>query len=247
MTGDLYQKALTRIKRRLSYAKRPMIIHALLFTLFTFIVGGYSKLTHPGGAIDGVVYWIIVGWSLLLFAHVAFAYLHSGAWGSRREKFIAEEVLDFGDILSLPPDEMIDLHMRLSTDVRLDAQPFYRLMVNAVGNVLLWPAMLILMTIIRWTIFPTTDASMELSNLFGNSLVLSIVGTLILSFILPVQHLIARPQRSAYDTLSAIYGYKRKREQFEGTDKKTNSINPGDDELIPQTEIAKATKVTGTQ
>lgn len=208
MNDFLYEKVNKRVERRLSKSPRLAIINAFLFTLFTVPVGLWSKFTHPSGTIDGVVYWVIVLWSIGLFAHTLSLYARSGARRTPRETIIQEEVLDAGETYQLEPDEMIDLHLRLSTAIETQSRPIKQLMTIGIGNLLLWPGTLILATLL-YNIAQIINED-HFGGFFNALLVLSLIGSFVFGLMLPLQELRGKQPDRAHD-LYAVYGYKRKR------------------------------------
>lgn len=208
MNDYLYEKVSKRVERRLSTSATLVVLNTLLFSLFTVPVGLWSKFTHGSGTIDGRVYWVIVLWSIGLFMQTAFTYARSGARRKTREKIIQEEVLDAGDIYNLSPDEMIDLHLRQSSAVQIRTKPLHRVMQIAVGNVVLWPGVLIAAYILFNMTHIVSDAYFSL--FFNTLLVLALIGSLVLGLMLPVRELWSKKE-DVHDNLRAIYGYKRKR------------------------------------
>jgi hypothetical protein len=225
MTDDLYRKVRNRVERRLSKSPRLVTIHALLFTFFSVPVGLWSLRTHSGGSIHGVVYWTIFFWSIGLLIHASYLFLHSGAWRGAREKYIQEEVLDAGESYDLEGDELIDLHVHLADDIQMRSQVFSRLLLNALGNLVLWPGVLVTMMVVYGLeIIPPVN----FSSAFNSVLTLALLGTLILGIALPVRELSKKKSKN-HDDLRAIYGYKRKRHERHHLDDTEERVKIGDD------------------
>lgn len=237
MNDFLYEKVSKRVERRLSKSPRLAIINAFLFTLFTAPVGLWSKFTHASGTIDGVVYWVIVLWSIGLFAHIASLYIRSGARRNPREKIIQEEVLDAGESYQLEPDEMIDLHLRLSTDIEIQSKSIKQLMTIGISNLLLWPGTLILATLLYNVAQIITED--RFGGFFNALLILSLIGSFVLGLMLPLRELRGKQSDHTHD-LYAIYGYKRKRSSAIETQDVETEL---EDDLPMQTEsLASARK-----
>jgi len=217
MPVDVYNKILTRVERRLNTSPRLVILNALLFTIFSTIFGFQSVLTGThavNGTIDGVVYWAIFFWSVIVCGHASFAYLNSGAWRRAREKHVQEEILDAEDIFDLDTDDMIQLHLEISEDIQQRSQVFKRLLLSTLGYAAMWPGALMVMLILRW--------SPDFTNLFHAVLLFSLTGTLLLGFTLPVRQLFKRSQKQV-KSLSSIYGYKRKRKRVQAANSRNSS------------------------
>lgn len=206
MTDAIYKKTKDRVERRLSKLSRWPIMHALLFTLFTVPLGLVSLLIPPVGSINGVVYWVVFFWSIALFLHIAYLFFQSGAWAQKRETYIKEELLDIGDSYDLIEAEYIALHLRISEEIEQQSQPFERLMINAFGNLLLWPGNLIAMLIVQRIVMNNADFAL----IFSGSLFLAVLGTLFLGLLLPVRA-INPSTHQQLNALHRIYGYKPKR------------------------------------
>ena len=73
MSASFYINVREQVEQHLNKSPRLAILHGLLFTAFSVPVGLWSVLTHP--TIDGVVYWTIFLWSIVLFGHMIVAYL----------------------------------------------------------------------------------------------------------------------------------------------------------------------------
>jgi hypothetical protein len=208
MPDHLYTKVRYRIERHLSGSPRRAIQHSLLFSLFTVSFGLLSLLTYLRGAANSFVYLGILFWSVLLFAHWGYLYWRSGAWKPRRERLIQEEILDAGDTYELSEDEMISLHLELSDEIASRSEVFERGLFNAAGNVFLWPGMLFVMVFFQqariWMLQQSNDP-------YQIVLFVGMIGTLLLSFTLPVRALRSGGQ-SAYRDLRDVYGSKRKRD-----------------------------------
>jgi hypothetical protein len=198
-----YIKLRTRVESRLSKSPTLITIHALLFTVIGFLLGLWGLVSHPL-SIDGVAYWIIFIWSIILFGHTAYSYLNSGAWERKREARIQDEVLDAGETYDLDQDEMLTFHLQLSEDIQKRSQNFNPLFLNGLGNLALWPGLSILMFILFKT-------NMIQAASFRATLFLSVFGTLLLGFLLPVRRLWQRQPADSERHLRAVYGYGRKR------------------------------------
>lgn len=231
---DIRDKVQQRVERHLARSPLFATLNALLFTLFTATFGFFSALTHPGGAIDGVIYWTIFFWSILVAIHSIIAFQQSGAWHRRRTRLIQDEVTDAGDTYQLTTDEMIELHLQTEEDIRKDASPFHMVLLNGVGNFALWPGGLVAMLIVQ-----------RFSNQFGSGftpldfrtgLMVMLIGTLALGFLLPLRELLlllpgSELQRHQHDktaTLRALYGYKRKRHLSESEERLSDAAAEGD-------------------
>ncbi len=210
MRDDLYIKVYKRVERRLSGPPRWGTIHALVFSAFAVPIGLFTGVFFARvGVIDFLAYATIVGWSLLLFLHAGYLFLHSGALKRRRERVIQEEVLDAGDSFDLSEGEMIALHTRLDETIRHQSQAHVRLLANAFINVLLWPAAIVLVPVAVLFLGLMSSATVEVVARFV--LMFAVLGTFLAAFALPFRAL--RPStRDETDNLRAVYGYKRKRE-----------------------------------
>ncbi len=236
MLEDIYIKVHKRVSRRLSRLPYLAAINALLFTLFTVPAGFLSYFLSPYGSIDGVVYWTIVGWSFVLLAHVGYVYGHSAAREGLRERTVREEVFDAGDDLALSGDELMSLHRQLLEDVQTQPRLFRRLMFNALGNLLLWPGMLIAMVgLIRGT----NDGAGSM-NLFIMGFFVSLLGTLGLGFTLPIKQLFRK--QAADDDVRAFYGAKRKRKVKPSSDPAVSDSAMGSDDELVQESVPLAPK-----
>ncbi len=234
MRDDLYIKTLKRVQRRLSGAPRLGTAHALLFTAFTVPAGLFTGFYfNRVGVIDFLAYASIVGWSLLLFVHAGYLYLHSGALKRRRERIVQEEVLDAGDSFDLSEDDMIALHTRLDETVRAHSQAHVRLLANAFVNVLLWPGIMVLIPFAVVFLGIMNSGYVEVIGRFV--LMFAVLGTFLAAFALPFRSL--RPSiRDETDNLRAVYGYKRKRDAASSRhDEAAERLSIGDDgELIAE-------------
>ena len=207
MRDAYYLKIRSRVERRLSQRPRLATIHALLFTLICVPLGFWGIFTHPV-SINGVAYWVIFLWSIVLFGHVAYSYINSGAWARKREKHIQEEVLDAGETYDLDQQEMVDLHLLLRDDLQKRSQGYNWLMLNALGNVALWPGLLLVMLFLLRT---NVISGYSFSLVFRAALLLALLGTATLGLLLPIRELRRSQPNHGEQDLSAIYGYRRKR------------------------------------
>jgi hypothetical protein len=204
MSDNYYGRTFNHVTRRLHRSPRPLTIHALLFTMFAVstMVWDMGALSY---GVNGGLYWLILLWSIGLFAHAAFTYLRSGLQTGYRERVIEEEVLDTGDMFGLSEDEMVTLHLQLSDEVQTEARPFRRLMWNAAGNLALWPGMFMLMMMVN------QGSSMPLGNdPFRTGIFVSVLGTFLLSLILPVRQIFIRVPQEKHARLHTIYGHRQK-------------------------------------
>ncbi len=202
MSDELYDRALNRVTRRLEKSPRLLTLHALLFTIFT-VPAMIWDLGARAYGVNGGLYWFIWFWSIALFAHATFRYLRSGAARGYRERVIQEEVLDAGELFSLSEDEMVMLHVQLSDEVQVEARPFRRLMLNAAGNLALWPGMLMIMLMFYRGI-PISGG-----DPFRTGLFVSILGTFLLGLILPVRQIFIRAPEEKHARLHTLYGQRR--------------------------------------
>jgi hypothetical protein len=58
---------------------------------------------------DGIIYWSIFAWSVLVTMHTLTAYLRSGAWVATRDRFIHEEMLEGSDKFHISTEEMVEM------------------------------------------------------------------------------------------------------------------------------------------
>jgi hypothetical protein len=239
MLDNLNLKIRARVERRLS-KPRWVILNALLFTLFTVIIGTFSALTHPYGAMNGVVYFVIFFWTLVLLAHAGLTYWNSGARHGRREKLVQEEVLDAGETYDLSEEEMIDLHQRVSEDLRARSTTFNRLLLNAAGNVAAWPGMMLILLAIQQTINVSYGLS-EISD-YGAvvrvGMLLSLAGTFALGFLLPVRQLLGSRQSDHMNDLRAIYGGRERKTKREAAESRLVGIDDEGELIVDYAEVS---------
>lgn len=236
MTDPIYVKIRGRIERRLSGTPHLVTVNALLFTLFTVPFGMVSVLTRTEDNIDGVIYLVILGWSIILLVHTGATYLRSGAWHKTRETFIQQEILDEGDTYALTPEEMIAMHLQLSADLQRNTQPIQRLLRVAIGNVVLWPGFLLVSTIFFNNLEVVHNDNT--THFFTVLLQIALMGTLLLGFLIPVRELWQKTETQT-DDLRTIYGYKRKRELSETANQPTDE---NEDQLVDYGEYEQVQK-----
>jgi hypothetical protein len=179
-TDELYDRARRRAERRLAGPPRLATLHAALFTLFTVPAGLFSVIMRGGNSIDGVIYWVVFFWSLVLALHAGMIFLRSGAWGPLREQVIEEEVKEIGTDHALDRESMMDLHVAVSDDIRRESGTFMRILFNAAGNVALWPGVLVALMGLQYLF------GVNVGLFFTTALLLALFGTLALGFILPL-------------------------------------------------------------
>jgi hypothetical protein len=142
MSDEIYAEALENIQHRLGQARIPAI-HTVLFGVVASISGILQPLLVGIGVRDGVVYWGIFFWSIVVFIHNLPAYRRSGERKDRRELIIQQELLKLAHAYDLSTDELVDLHERLSDDVSQRAAPFTPLIFAAGGYFALWVGMMV--------------------------------------------------------------------------------------------------------
>ncbi len=234
MEDAFYLKLRARVERHLSKSPKSAIIHALLFTIVTVPLGLWGVFSHPV-SVNGVIYWVIVLWSIVLFIHTRSLYLNSGASRGKREKYIEEEVLDAGETYDLDSDEMLALHLQLSDDIQKRSQNFKSPVLNALGNLILWPGMLV---ILLGLLAAGIITEYNFSSIFRPALVAAILGTFLLGFLLPVRQL-WQNQMSTED-LRTTYSAKRKRKDLSELERAERLMEVGDDgEIILTDDDAK--------
>lgn len=204
MLDDLYFILRDRIEGRLT-RPRLLTLHALLFTLFAVVAGFTTSSLSGNGMMNGLVYWIIFFWTVILGAHTLYTFLRSGAWSGTRETAIPNEVLDAGSQNDLSQEEMIALHRQLSDDIRQRSGVFYRLAAISAGNLLLWPGILVAL-LISQRVFGDSEGLFSTFNI--GAMWFSLLGSLVLGLLLPFRVLISPAPRPALHT---IYSRKRKR------------------------------------
>ncbi len=213
MLTDIEDKVQARVERHLAQSPRFATLHGLLFTLSVMFFGLLNILFYSGSGFPGLLYLMLLVWSVPLALHTTFAFWQSGAWRGRRARLVRDEVLDAGETYDLSTDEMIDLHLRVDSAIRSQSQPFNRILLHGLGHVVLWPGSL---------------AGVLFLNIFGlgywfasfpNVLALLMVGTLSLGLLLPLGQLRyllpgGAPVRDQYRRdahLREMYTHKRKR------------------------------------
>jgi hypothetical protein len=211
MSDRAYLILQNRIERRLEKS-RTLIPHMALFTLYSVIFGTVSITMRPMGNMDGVIYWSIFAWSVLVSMHTLYTYMRSGAWTATRERLVYEEVLEAGDEFHLSSEEMIDLHERLSDSIRKRSSTFNKLAAVGAGYFLLWPGSLIFLLILKWLIvgdgLPEDSSTLTAISQIWQPL--SLLGMLLLSMLLiPWRALL--PQAKSRSDLYALYQGKSKR------------------------------------
>jgi hypothetical protein len=165
---------------------RAIILHVGVFAAYTLVFGGMSLLTRTSGTMDGIFYWTIFGWSVLVGLHTAHTYTRSGAWAATRERLIQTEILEASIGLDLSEADMIEMHQRLSQEISANAAPFRQLALLAARYLLIWPGSLILLFILQRLI--------NYNNLNGDSVFDSLLTlwqpfSLILTLIVTLQFL----------------------------------------------------------
>jgi hypothetical protein len=232
MSDRTYFILRNRVERRLE-KPRTLIPHMGLFTAYTVIFGGMSMITRPQGNMDGIFYWTIFAWSVIVGMHTIYAYMRSGAWAATRERLIQEEILEFADEFALSEAEMIDLHERLSQDIRGRAKDFDKLAWIGGGFFILWPGSLILLFILQRLLVgsnPPEDNQL-LAAVFQLWQPLSVLGTLVLSMMLvPWRQLL--PQAKSRQDLREVYQGKGKR----GAERLSTEVFDDEGEILPEYE-----------
>jgi uncharacterized membrane protein len=201
MSENLYPEIRERVERRLS-KPRIVTLHSVAFGAFA-LLSGVVSLNLLNSGIASIYHFIIAVWSVILAAHVGLAYLRSGAWAGAREKALAEEVQAAGEIDDLSSDEMIDLHQRLSQDIKTDSQTFSALLLFGVGSAVLWAGILAT-AMIFGPVGSLTPGELRFVLIF------SMLGTLVLGLGLPYTQFMRN--QGKYKDLRALYGeHKPKR------------------------------------
>jgi hypothetical protein len=177
MSDSLYLEAVERIERRLSQLRLPTV-HALLFGFLASAVGLTSASASLVGVMNGVVYWVIFLWCLILLAHGTNSYLHSGAWKNHREKVIHEELVQIAYRDDLSPAELADLHQRLSDDIRQRAAPFHWTMGTIASYAGLWQGMFMVGLVINSVARETVETTNILTIVLQ---IIPLVGTVLLA------------------------------------------------------------------
>lgn len=235
MTDPIYLKVREQVEGRSGHP-RFAALNALLFTLFTVIFGVGSLFTRLNGSIDGVIYWIIFFWSIILFAHVGIVHVRSAARRKTRQTIIQQEVLKVGETYNLTPEEMIDIHLQLDADLQLRTQAVQRLFTIASGNLVLWPGLLLVSIILYNGLHIISESAFV--RFFTLLLQLGLMGTLVSGLGIPIRTLWQKPAQQT-DDLRAIYGYKRKRELSEPANQ---PIEENEDELVDYDEYEQVQK-----
>ena len=213
MLLEIEDKVQTRVERHLAQSPRFATLHGLFFTASVLLFGLLTILFSSGGGFPGLLYLMLVLWSVPLALHTTFAFWQSGAWRGRRSRLVRDEVLDAGETYDLSTDEMIDLHVRVDETIRKQAQPFNRVLLYGLGSLVLWPG---------------SVAGVLFLNIFGlgywfgnftNLLALLLMGSFVLGLLLPLGQLRyllpgGAPVRDQYRRdahLREMYAHKRKR------------------------------------
>lgn len=201
-----------RIEQRLE-KPRVLMQHMGLFAAYTVVFGGMSIISRPMGNMDGIFYWTIFAWSVLVGMHTLYAYMRSGAWTATREQFIQEEILEYANEFELSETEMVDMHQRLSENVEARAGIFRKLARIGSGYFIVWPGSMLLLFILKLLI--TGPYGRPEDNAVYNGLMqlwqpLSLLGTFALSTLLiPWQRLF--PPSNTQNDLLKVYQGKGKR------------------------------------
>lgn len=213
MTDRVYLILRNRIERRLE-KPRTLIPHMALFTLYSVIAGTMSIITRPMGNMDGVFYWTIFFWSVIVSMHTLYAYLRSGAWATTRDRLVQEEILEASEEFHLSADEMAELHDRLSEDIGDRSRTFNKLAAAGAGYFFLWPGTLILLFIVQRLIFGGSppDDNVVFRGILQLWQPLILVGTLLLSGLL-ISWRDLLPKAKSRDELYELYRSKGKREE----------------------------------
>lgn len=207
MTDRVYLILRNRIERHLE-KPRTLVPHMALFTTYTVIAGTMSIITRPTANLDGVIYWSIFAWSVIVSMHTLYAYLRSGAWAATRDRLVQEEILEASEEFDLAADEMAELHNQLSADISQRSNIFNKLAAVGAGYFGLWPGTLILLFILQRLI--TSDANIVFQSFIELWHPLTLLGTFLLSSLLiPWRELL--PQPKSRDQLYDLYRSKHKR------------------------------------
>jgi hypothetical protein len=166
-----YTHLTRRIARRLHQSTLPLIINAVLFTLFTVIVGLSTTLNAATGTVVGAVYWLIFLWSVSLAVHSGYAFYRSGAWARRRERIIEQEVTDVAALTDFTADDLADLHLQLSAEFQESGRSFWLLVINGLGNLILWPGLLVMLLI------GSNIGVLAIETIFRPAILLAMLGT----------------------------------------------------------------------
>jgi hypothetical protein len=217
MYDDLYETLRRRVQRRLSNLPRLATLNAILFSVFTVCVGISSMLSRPSGNMDGGVYWIIFLWSLILTGQTLLNYRRSASLTAYREHVIYEEILDVGDTVDLSAQEMSMLHGRLAYELTRESPAVNRLLSVVLGNLFLWPGMLIVGLFLR---FSGVNLTFVLEQL-------PLVGTLLLSFAIPVQLLWRKSEQAS----TFQYSFEKQKRK---NDAPRRLVIGDDGEIVPE-------------
>lgn len=236
MSDRAYFILRNRIANRLE-KPRNLISHIALFTAYTVIFGTMSMVVRGQGMMDGIFYWSIFGWSVLVGMHTIHAYLRSGAWAATRDRLINEEILEAADEFDLSSEEMIDLHERLAESIQQDknSRIFNQLAAVGGGNFGIWNVSLVLLFILQRLLvgFNPPEENSFLNLVFSVWQPLSVFATLCLSATLvPWQSLI--PRSKSRTDLSELYHSKGKREMLDHFISSDEIDDEG--EILPQYE-----------
>jgi hypothetical protein len=150
MSDRAYLIIRNRIEHRLE-KPRSLIPHMVIFTSYTLAFGliAYTADERLRGLVESTFYWAIFIGSLLVAFHTTYVYPRSGAWKKARDKAIQEEIVEASGEFSLVESEMVDLHQRLSDDIRERSKVFNKLAGIAAGYVFLWQGGFLLFLLLR--------------------------------------------------------------------------------------------------
>lgn len=243
MLTDIEDKVQARVERHLALSPRFATLHAVLFTLSGVLFGLMSLMYFSGSGFPGLLYIMMVLWSVPLAMHTTFAFWQSGAWRGRRSRLVHEEVLDAGETYSLSTDEMIELHLHVDEAVRKQSQPFTRVLLNGLGNLLLWPGAVAAVMVLN--VF--FGAGYWFAD-FSTVMAVLLMGTLSLAGLLPLGQLRyllpgGAPVQEQYrrsEHLRSMYADKRKRSVHEAASRLSDVYEQDElDELDEMVEIKR--------
>lgn len=213
MSDRTYLILRSRIERRF---EKPRILmqHMALFSLYTVIFGTMSIISRSMGNMDGIFYWTIFAWSVLVGMHTIYSYLRSGAWAATREQAIQEEILEAVDEFAFSDTEMMDLHQRLSEDIQARSGIFRKLARIGAGYFIAWPGSMLILYMLQLLIVGRygfqSGTYPLLEGLYQIWQPLSLLGTFVLSmFLIPWQQI--RLQGKSQEEMLKAYQGKGKR------------------------------------
>jgi hypothetical protein len=235
MSDRVYSILRNRIEHHLE-KPRNLIPHMVIFTIYTMVFGLIGFVADPRvqGLVQSPLYLAIFIGSLLVAFHTNYVYSRSGAWKKVRDKAIRKEIVEASDEFSLVEAEMVDLHQRLSDDIRERSKIFNKLAGIAGGYVFLWQGSLVLLFLFARLPFnfpPGFYTAWNFAVFFG---------TLFLTMtLIPWSKLM--PQGSTDENLNELYQGKSKR----GIDQPAIEINDEGEILIEYEEKYRQNSVKG--